>query len=143
MSVRRAGPSDLGALARLHAAAFDPAWSAGEIAALDAVALLEDDAGLVLVRTVAGEAEILTIGVRPEARGAGVGRRLLEAALAAALAEGAGAVFLEVAEDNPAARRLYAGLGFEEVGRRRGYYPRAGTPTGDALVLRRALNTTP
>lgn len=143
MSVRRAGPADLGALARLHAAAFDPAWSAGEIAALDAVALLEDDAGLVLVRTVAGEAEILTIGVRPEARGAGVGRRLLEAALAAALAEGAGAVFLEVAEDNPAARRLYAGLGFEEVGRRRGYYPRAGTPAVDALVLRRALNTTP
>ena len=143
MSVRRAGPADFGALARLHAAAFDPAWSAGEIAALDAVALLEDDAGLVLVRTVAGEAEILTIGVRPEARGAGVGRRLLEAALAAALAEGAGAVFLEVAEDNPAARRLYAGLGFEEVGRRRGYYPRAGTPAVDALVLRRALNTTP
>lgn len=143
MSVRRAGPADLGALARLHAAAFDPAWSAGEIAALDAVALLEDDAGLVLVRTVAGEAEILTIGVRPEARGAGVGRRLLEAALAAALAEGAGAVFLEVAEDNPAARRLYAGLGFGEVGRRRGYYPRAGTPAVDALVLRRALNTTP
>ena len=143
MSVRRAGPADLGALARLHAAAFDPAWSAGEIAALDAVALLEDDAGLVLVRTVAGEAEILTIGVRPEARGAGVGRRLLEAALAAALAEGAGAVFLEVAEDNPAARRLYAGLGFEEVGRRRGYYPRAGTRAVDALVLRRALNTTP
>lgn len=143
MSVRRAGPADFGALARLHAAAFDPAWSAGEIAALDAVALLEDDAGLVLVRTVAGEAEILTIGVRPEARGAGVGRRLAEAALAAALAEGAGAVFLEVAEDNPAARCLYAGLGFEEVGRRRGYYPRAGAPAVDALVLRRALNTTP
>lgn len=141
MSVRRAGLADLGALADLHAAAFSPSWSAAEIAALDAVALLEDDAGLVLVRTVAGEAEILTVGVRPEARGAGVGRRLVEAALASALSEGAGSVFLEVAEDNPAARRLYAGLGFEEVGRRRGYYPRRGSAAVDALVLRRALNT--
>jgi len=80
------------------------------------------------------------------APGAGSGAVMISkgaGALAAALAEGAGAVFLEVAEDNPAARRLYAGLGFEEVGRRRGYYPRAGTRAVDALVLRRALNTTP
>lgn len=141
MRVRRAGPADLGVLADLHAAAFDPSWSAAEIAALDAVALLEDDAGLILVRTVAGEAEILTVGVRPQARGGGVGRRLVEAALASALAEGAGSVFLEVAEDNAPARRLYAGLGFEAVGRRRAYYPRPGVPAVDALVLRRALNT--
>lgn len=141
MRVRRAGPADLGVLADLHAAAFDPSWSAAEIAALDAVALLEDDAGLILVRTVAGEAEILTVGVRPQARGGGVGRRLVEAALASALAEGAGSVFLEVAEDNAPARRLYAGLGFEAVGRRRAYYPRPGAPAVDALVLRRALNT--
>ena len=141
MRVRRAGPADVGVLADLHAAAFDPSWSAAEIAALDAVALLEDDAGLILVRTVAGEAEILTVGVRPQARGGGVGRRLVEAALASALAEGAGSVFLEVAEDNAPARRLYAGLGFEAVGRRRAYYPRPGAPAVDALVLRRALNT--
>lgn len=141
MSIRLAGPPDLGALADLHAAAFDPSWSAEEIAGLGALALLEDGAGMILLRTVAGEAEILTVGVRPAARGAGVGRRLVEAALAAALGEGADAVFLEVAEDNPAARRLYAGLGFEEVGRRRGYYPRPHAAAVDALVLRRALNT--
>ena len=33
MSVRRAGPADLADLARLHAAAFSPGWSAAEIAA--------------------------------------------------------------------------------------------------------------
>ncbi|MFM8377130.1 MAG: GNAT family N-acetyltransferase [Phenylobacterium sp.] len=141
MSLRRAGPGDLAVLADLHAAAFDPPWSAAEIAALGAVALVEEGAGLILVRTVAGEAEILTVGVRPEARGAGVGRRLVEGALEAALAEGAASVFLEVAEDNPAARRLYEGLGFEAVGRRRGYYRRPGGAAVDALVLRRALNT--
>ncbi|MFM1958567.1 MAG: hypothetical protein RL588_84 [Pseudomonadota bacterium] len=143
MSVRRAGPADLADLADLHAAAFSPGWSASEIAALDALVLIEDGAGLVLVRTVAGEAEVLTIGVRPEARGAGAGARLLAAAIEAARSEGADSVFLEVAEDNTPARRLYAGAGFEEVGRRRGYYPRPGSGAADALVLRRALNTTP
>jgi len=143
MSVRRAGPSDMAALAALHTAAFSPGWSADEIAALDAVALIEDGAGLILVRTIAGEAEILTVGVRAELRGAGVGRRLLEAALESARADGAESVFLEVAEDNPNARRLYAGRGFEEVGRRPAYYPRPGAGAVDALVLRRALNTTP
>ena len=69
------------------------------------------------------------------------GDGLLQAALEAAEREGAKAVYLEVAEDNVAARRLYASHGFEEAGRRRAYYPRAGAGAVDALVLRRALNT--
>lgn len=143
MSVRLAGPADLDVLAELHASAFSPGWSAAEIAALGAVALFEPGAGLILVRTVAGEAEILTVGVRPGSRGAGVGRRLLLAAADAARAEGAETLFLEVAEDNLPARRLYAGFDFSEVGRRRGYYSRRGGAPVDALVLRRALNTPP
>ena len=141
MSLRRAGPGDLDALARLHASAFSPGWSAAEISALDAVAFLEEGAGMILVRTVAGEAEVLTIGVSPEARRCGVGGRLLKSAREAAEGEGATAVFLEVAEDKVAARRLYASHGFEEAGRRRAYYRRAGAGAVDALVLRRALNT--
>ena len=143
MTVRRAGAGDLSALADLHASAFSPGWSAAEIAALGAVALVEDGAGLILVRTVAGEAEVLTVGVRPEARGTGAGRRLVQAALEAVRADGAERVFLEVAEDNLAALRLYDGFGFVEVGRRRRYYPRPDGGTADALVLRRALNTEP
>jgi ribosomal-protein-alanine N-acetyltransferase len=143
MTVRRAGAGDLAALADLHATAFSPGWSVAEIAALGAVALVEDGAGMILVRTVAGEAEVLTVGVRPEARGAGAGRRLVQAALEAARADGAERVFLEVAEDNLAALRLYDGFGFVEVGRRRRYYPRPDGGTADALVLRRALNTEP
>ena len=48
------------------------------------------------------------------------------------------AVFLEVEEDNVAARRLYARRHFREVGRRNAYYRR---PEGAAraLVLRRDL----
>jgi ribosomal-protein-alanine N-acetyltransferase len=43
-------------------------------------------------------------------------------------------MFLEVGADNPAARALYASLGFTKVGDRKGYYQGR-----DALVLRLPL----
>ncbi|MBO9534944.1 MAG: GNAT family N-acetyltransferase [Solirubrobacteraceae bacterium] len=53
------------------------------------------------------------LAVVPEARGLGIGRRLLEAVLAAATDAGCSAVSLEVRQDNAPARHLYASLGFE------------------------------
>ena len=53
------------------------------------------------------------LAVMPEARGLGLGRRLLEAVIEAAAGAGACAVSLEVRQDNPPARHLYASLGFE------------------------------
>jgi ribosomal-protein-alanine N-acetyltransferase len=50
-------------------------------------------------------------------------------------------MFLEVAEDNPGAIALYAQTGFTSVGRRGGYYARAGGPAVTAIVMRRALNS--
>jgi ribosomal protein S18 acetylase RimI-like enzyme len=52
---------------------------------------------------------------------------------------GATEVFLEVSVDNAAARALYAGLGFREVGLRPDYYEEAVGAARDALVLRRSL----
>ena len=71
----------------------------------------------------------------PDARRAGLGRRLLQGAQDRAASDGARAMFLEVAEDNFPARALYVACGYRPVGRRRGYY--AGG--GDALVLRLPL----
>lgn len=127
------------ALAALHTAAMtDPRpWTAAEFTALLArpgAALLAEPQGFALIHTAAGEAELLTIAVAPPARRQGMGRRLLAQALARAAAQGADAMFLEVAETNAAARALYAGAGFAPVGRRRGYY--GGT---DAVVMRRLL----
>ena len=58
----------------------------------------------------------------------------------AAAARGATRVFLEVAEDNLAARALYERTGFVEAGRRPGYYAAADGGRRDALLL--ALNLT-
>ena len=47
--------------------------------------------------------------------------------------------YLEVAEDNIAARRLYRTLGFTQIGRCRGYYARPASRAVDALTLRREI----
>jgi GNAT superfamily N-acetyltransferase len=69
----------------------------------------------------------------------GLARSLVETIGAHAAAHGATRLFLEVAEDNAAARALYAAGGFVTVGRRRGYYARRLGPAVDALTMRRDL----
>lgn len=131
-------------LAALHAQAFDSPWSVAEFASLldtPGTFAVAEAQGFILVRAIAGEAEILTLAVAPAARRQGLARRLVEQAAVRALALGAEAIFLEVADDNPAAIGLYEGFGFETVGRRRGYYARTGAAPADALVMRLALNS--
>lgn len=61
------------------------------------------------------------MGLRPEARGQGLGRALLQAALARAWDCGFTRIELTVREDNHRARALYESLGFAHEGvRRRG-----------------------
>lgn len=129
------------ALAAIHAAAFqDDPWSEAAIATLfenpTTFGFIAPAGGLVLARAVAGEAEILTIGVAATARRRGIARALLGAALAEARGRGAETVFLEVAADNDAAIRLYRACLFRPAGRRRDYYG----PGRDALLFTRPLS---
>lgn len=131
-------PARLERLAQVHAAAFAPrtrGWSAqeiGDLAARGRLIASTDDAGFALFSIAGDEAELLTIAVAPNRAGAGLGGALLSLGLSAIAAE-ARAVFLEVAEDNAAARALYQRHGFAEVGRRPRYY--AGGEI-DALTMR-------
>ena len=83
--------------------------------------------------------EIVTLGVAPSARRRGAARALLEDLLARARALGVAYLTLEVAEDNTGALALYAKLGFEHAGTRRGYYRRPDASLMDARLLRRTL----
>lgn len=65
---------------------------------------------------------IYSVVVAPDARGLGIGQRLVEALQALALAEGCDRVTLEVRADNAAARALYAKLGYREAALLPGYY---------------------
>lgn len=131
-------------MARLHGAAFvmPRPWSADEIADLLASPLcfaLAEPAGFIMGRVVAGEAELLTIAVDPVAQGHGVGWQLMQRFMGALRDRLAEQVFLEVAEDNAAARALYAKAGFAITGRRRGYYHGPAGQLVDAVVMTRAV----
>ena len=130
------------ALARLHAGCFaqaPPPWSAdafaAAIAAPGAMLLTRPD-GFLLGRVVADEAELLTLAVAPDARRRGVARSLCAEFAQQARLRGAMEAFLEVGSDNAAARALYSGCGWREVGVRRGYY----ADGVDALTLRLAVS---
>lgn len=62
--------------------------------------------------------DLVSMWVRPDARGAGVGTALVRAVLAWAREQGAGRVRLWVTETNVHACRLYEGLGFVRTGQR-------------------------
>jgi ribosomal-protein-alanine N-acetyltransferase len=132
-------------LAALHARCFTSPrpWSEAEFAGFLAnplaFLLVEGDAGLLLGRAAAGEAELLTVAVAPEARRLGLGHKLVSRFLYQARLRGADTAFLEVAEDNLPARAVYSRAGFVMAGRRRGYYHAPDGRPVDALVLRRAL----
>lgn len=133
------------ALAALHAAAFTTSrpWSAAEFATLldsPGILLVGDAEGIALGRVTLDEAELLTIAVPPSLRRAGRGRAVLAAFETAVAARGATRLFLEVADDNAAARALYAGAGYEESGRRPGYYTAPDKRRSDALVLTKSLS---
>ena len=80
------------------------------------------------------EAHILNVSVEPSLQGNGLGSQMLVHLIEDARGQGARQMFLEVRESNPAAIQMYINQGFNEVGRRRHYYP---TVTGreDALVF--------
>ncbi|MGC6472693.1 MAG: ribosomal protein S18-alanine N-acetyltransferase [Parvibaculales bacterium] len=132
-------------LAALHQDGFERPWSPaslrqtlerpvarswGAFAAGETVKPL----GFLTCDWVAREAEILTFAVAPFMRRSGVGGALLGTMMAAAENTAMSRIFLEVAETNIAALRLYERAGFARTGRRTGYY--AGT---DALLMEYSL----
>jgi ribosomal-protein-alanine N-acetyltransferase len=98
--------------------------------------------GFILARDLGGEVEVLSLGVLPGWRRQGIGRGLIDAVVAQAEHDGIASIVLEVATENEAARRLYAALGFVQVGRRPRYYRQRGAGA-DALVLRRGTTGEP
>jgi ribosomal-protein-alanine N-acetyltransferase len=136
--------ADAPALAALHAAAFRRGWSAEEFERLliepNVVgdrAMAGELAGFVLSRIGADQSEILSLAVAAIVRRRGLAGKLMDVHLRRLAGYGVNTVFLEVDERNLPARRLYAGVGFREVGRRPNYYAEAGEPSGAALIMRR------
>mgnify|MGYP005987755015 CR=1 FL=1 len=133
------------ALAGLHKACFTlpRPWSETEFAGLlsmNGVFLITKDGPAFAVgRVAAGEAELLTLAVDPNAQGRGFGRASLAAYEAGARTRGAQVSFLEVAETNATAIKLYLSHGYSESGRRHDYYTGPDGSKVDALVFSKPL----
>jgi [ribosomal protein S18]-alanine N-acetyltransferase len=147
-SCSEAQPADAAAIAALHKASFQRGWGEDEVYRLlveknvvahramsERVMSGRTMAGFILSRLAAGEAEILSIAIAPKQRGRGFARPLLDLNLRRLAGLGARTVFLEVDENNRAARALYRRAGFADVGRRNSYYQSGAA----ALILRRDL----
>src|SRR3979411_1956152 len=115
LALRLLGALDLDRAAAVSGESFralgERAWTrqdlAGLLASPGVTGLLlqaeSRDVGIVLFRGVAGEAELLTLAVRPAERRRGAGRRLLTAVIDRVREAGAQTLFLEVRGGNPPA----------------------------------------
>ncbi|HUV48447.1 MAG TPA: ribosomal protein S18-alanine N-acetyltransferase [Actinomycetes bacterium] len=84
------------------------------------------------------DADVQTLAVAPDSRGAGLGARLLDELLNEARRRGCSRVTLDVASTGKDAQGLYRARGFDVIGRRSSYY---GSGV-DALIMRRRLTPT-
>jgi ribosomal-protein-alanine N-acetyltransferase len=88
--------------------------------------------GFAGVWAMVDDAHITTFGVHPDWRRQAIGRQLLLNLAELSIAIGAKRMTLEVRASNTAAQALYRSFGFDEVGRRPGYYTDDGE---DALIM--------
>lgn len=100
-----------------------------------------DEAGVPIgyggVKIGGDQADVMTIGVAPRARGRGVGRAILDALLEWARQAGAVEIFLDVRPSNEGAIALYNSRGFVEIGRRPRYFR---NPVEEAVEMRAPLS---
>ena len=89
-------------------------------------------AAVVLVARRGWTSRIAAMAVAPEARGKGLGRRIMQTAIDEAVARRDRSVLLEVFDHNTPAVNLYRRLGFEPLRRLVGYHRDSGGVASDA-----------
>lgn len=91
-----------------------------------------------VLSAAAQESHLLNLTVRPDRQCRGYGHAMLKHLMERAKHRDAEVAFLEVRDSNAPAIGLYERFGFNEIGRRRGYYP-AAQGREDALVMAYSL----
>ena len=143
-------PEDAEDLAGLHEEAFPVGWNAAELATMIGERTITTRTirplswfgrgpieGFIMVRQTGDEGEVLTFAIAGHCQGRGYGTRLLDDALMGLRQKGVRAVFLEVAETNAPALKIYRRRGFAKVGERPAYATLADGSKARALVMRR------
>jgi len=133
-------------LARLHQLCFSKPWDeeafskllAGHGIVCQILQRDETPVGFCLYQIVEDEAEILTLGIIPNARRRSNGLTLLLQGENYLSAKKVSRLFLEVSSANSAAVTLYGKCGFQEIGFRKNYYSEKNNKF-DAIVMSKLL----
>lgn len=128
--IRPARVADLDVVCRIELDSNPSPWTEAafesemtrEVSRVDVLEVEGAVLGFVVHWLVAGEAHILNVAVDPNARGRGLGTRLVEHVIAEAVRGEGSYLMLEVREGNAAARGLYERFGFKLIARRERYY---------------------
>jgi ribosomal-protein-alanine N-acetyltransferase len=140
ISFRPMTEADIEAVLKIEYAAFSHPWTRGifldSLKSYDCWVMFDgqQQVGHGVINVIIDEAHLLNITIKPESQGRGFGLLLLERLMQRAMQLKAGECFLEVRASNQSAYRLYERYGFNEIGRRRDYYPAVGGRE-DALVM--------
>lgn len=94
--------------------------------------------GYSVMMTGPDEAHLLTIGIAACCQGKGWGEKLLQHFMQLARQQNKKSMLLDVRESNHGAARLYKRMGFQQIAKRKGYYP-AMCGREDAIVMERLL----
>ncbi|MEH6402377.1 MAG: GNAT family N-acetyltransferase [Sneathiella sp.] len=133
-------------LSQLHGLCFSKGWDEKAFSELlqlsgttaHIISLAETPCAFCLFQIVGEDAEILTLGVIPEARGDSVGHFMLSQGVGPLIKAGVHRLFLEVSETNVSALKLYENFGFIKVGLRKNYY-KEGDSRAHAIVMEKPL----
>ncbi len=134
---------------RLHREGFLYAWSETEFETLLSSANVTADGiflsptrkllGYILSRRVLDEAEVLTIVIDQKYRQKKLATRLIQFHIESLIKQGTKRLFLEVAETNQAARKLYEHANFSIIAERQGYYRAQNGERLKAYVMSKSL----
>ncbi len=145
LRLRPMSEEDVEAVIEVERAAYPYPWTAGifqdclRVGYCCWVYVLDDmPVGHGVISIAAGECHILNVCVHPQWQGQGLGRKMLRHMLNLGRRHRADTAFLEARASNASAIGLYHAEGFNEVGRRRDYYPH-DKGHEDALVFAKNL----
>ena len=131
-------------MAKLHlmSGSLTRPWSESEyknLLATDTNRFFYVENGFLVGRLIGPDAEILNVIVHPKYRRLGKARYLIGKFETEAKDVGSSRCFLEVAESNSSAKKLYNALGYLKVGQRNNYYKFVDGRKDDAAILSKEI----
>ena len=131
-------------MAKLHllSGSLTRPWSESEYKILlstDTIRFFYVENGFLVGRLIGPDAEILNVIVHPKYRRLGKARYLIDKFEKKAKEEGSSKCFLEVAESNSRANKLYQSLKYLSVGKRKNYYEFVDGRKDNASILAKEI----